>query len=280
MQIFVYGTLLEGLERHSVLSNSEWLGPAMIEANLYDLGGFPGVCSGSCSVIGELYNIDTETLGQLDIIEGYRQEDEADSLFVRHVVQARRFSDGATVSASCYFFNDALQDNHIEHGDYRRYRLELECSEQWVLAYGSNMSIARLENRVGSIAAYKAGTVGRHDLVFNKKAWGKPTVYANLAACNNGACPAVAYQLSYEQVEILDSAEGTPNHYVRTTACFTDEDGIEQICQVYLAHPEQLVVAQDPEAYYLAHIQRGYEQHGFDDAVLENYLRSGNYGQY
>ncbi len=227
-------------------------------------------------MIGELYTIDANTLAQLDSIEGYREADEEGSLFVRQIAQARRFTDGTAVSASCYFFNGELQGNHIEHGDYRRYRLENNCSDQWVLAYGSNISIARLEDRVGSIATYKAGTIRRHGLVFNKKAWGRAEAYANLAARSNGACPAVAYLLSTEQIEILDWAEGTPDHYVRTTACFTDADGAEQICQLYLAHPQQLIEQQVPQADYLAFIQSGYEQHGFDGALLQDNLRLYN----
>ena len=44
--IFVYGTLLKGLERESVLTNSGYMGPAMIQAELFDLGYYPGTKEG------------------------------------------------------------------------------------------------------------------------------------------------------------------------------------------------------------------------------------------
>ncbi len=71
MKLFVYGTLLQGLERAQVLRESAYLGPAMITGDLFDLGEYPGVRPGTGSVVGELYEIAENTLEQIDRIEGY-----------------------------------------------------------------------------------------------------------------------------------------------------------------------------------------------------------------
>jgi len=44
---FVYGTLLKGLKRDRVLSQSVFLGCGMIKGELYDLGCFPGLKEGA-----------------------------------------------------------------------------------------------------------------------------------------------------------------------------------------------------------------------------------------
>ena len=71
MIVFVYGTLLKGLERSHVLSSSSYLGPALVQAQLFDLGSYPGIGEGNNDVIGELYEVTPETLAELDSIEGY-----------------------------------------------------------------------------------------------------------------------------------------------------------------------------------------------------------------
>ncbi len=120
MLLFVYGTLLRGLERNTLLADSAFKGTGTICATLYDCGSYPGIREGAGLVCGELYEINRETLQLLDQVEGYR-EGNGNSLFVRQEVEVT-IADGA-VSAVCYFFNrstDALA--LIASGDYRLYR--------------------------------------------------------------------------------------------------------------------------------------------------------------
>ena len=72
MLLFVYGTLLKGMEREFVLSDSQYLGPAVFQAQLFDLGDYPGIKVGRGLVIGELYEINRVTLDLLDKLEGYK----------------------------------------------------------------------------------------------------------------------------------------------------------------------------------------------------------------
>ena len=70
MQLFVYGTLLKGMESESFLNVSQYIGPAMFQAQLFDLGDYPGMKVGKGAVVGELYEIDQVTLDALDRLEG------------------------------------------------------------------------------------------------------------------------------------------------------------------------------------------------------------------
>ncbi len=73
-RVFVYGTLLAGEGNHRLLANAKLVGEARTEPafELRDLGYFPGlVRGGACSVVGEVYAVDAETLARLDALEGH-----------------------------------------------------------------------------------------------------------------------------------------------------------------------------------------------------------------
>jgi len=276
MNLFVYGTLLKGLVRQSVLRSSRYEGPGLIRAELFDLGVFPGLHEGRDAVVGEIYQVDDETINTLDNIEGHRTDRPSESYFIRKQVRVRKFADGETVEAACYLFNQSAPENKIIHGDYRRYRIEQESEDQWVLAYGSNMSINRLEERIGKISEHKKCFIDNFELIFNKKAGGIPAVYANIVYSPDGArCPAAAYKLTPEQLATLDGFEGVPNHYMRMSIPYSDESSETNFAQVYIAHPDQLVSGLLPTPEYLEHIRTGYREHGFDGACLQGVVCRG-----
>jgi len=282
MKVFVYGTLLRGMERAQFLTNSRYIGPAMIQAEVFDLVYFPGIKEGNGTVIGELYEIDQGTLDVLDEIEGYYEGNVEESLFVRKRVNAYKFSDGERVRVCCYFYNSLTLDDAIYHGDYRRYILERENEDQWIVAYGSNISRNRLVERIGEVKEYKKGFIDDFRLVFNKKAYKKQAVYANIAyAGPDERCPAVSYRLSPEQVSKLDLYEGVPNHYMRISILFCDNAGGKSVSQTYIAHPDRLVWGQSPEPDYFDHILRGYRELGFDISSLLSHgsLNRESYGE-
>lgn len=74
MRAFVYGTLKKGHGNHRLLERSEFVGNGEIKGfSLYDLGPFPAVIDSkdACEVVvGELYEIDEQTLVAMDRLEG------------------------------------------------------------------------------------------------------------------------------------------------------------------------------------------------------------------
>jgi gamma-glutamylcyclotransferase (GGCT)/AIG2-like uncharacterized protein YtfP len=122
MKLFVYGTLMRGMSRHRYLKHSRYLGAARLQAELYDLGRYPGIKAGSLSVLGELYEIDAQTLAQIDTVEDYKPDDEMNSLYVRRLVEVTCLSDASTTMAFAYFYNGSVHEHRrIAHGDYRQY---------------------------------------------------------------------------------------------------------------------------------------------------------------
>ncbi|MDT4968199.1 MAG: hypothetical protein QOJ64_2936 [Acidobacteriota bacterium] len=71
--VFVYGTLRRGnpLSMSVRFPASKFIADARVNGYLYDLGAFPGLLlsQAASSVIGEVYEVDDETLDQLDRFE-------------------------------------------------------------------------------------------------------------------------------------------------------------------------------------------------------------------
>jgi gamma-glutamylaminecyclotransferase len=71
-KVFVYGTLKKGYGNHRLLKDSTFLGNALTfeKFTLYD-GGFPYLGRyGASQIIGEVYEVDDDTLSDLDRLEG------------------------------------------------------------------------------------------------------------------------------------------------------------------------------------------------------------------
>jgi gamma-glutamylaminecyclotransferase len=74
MPLFVYGTLMAGEENYGELRGSPLVREALTEPRyeLLDLGAYPGLREGGAiSVVGEVYEVDRNTLAQLDLFEGH-----------------------------------------------------------------------------------------------------------------------------------------------------------------------------------------------------------------
>ena len=78
-RVFTYGTLLRGEYNHRVIEPGTFIREAQTadEFLLYHLGGFPGMTVPEPSsdyaarVVGEVYDVDDETLAMLDRLEGH-----------------------------------------------------------------------------------------------------------------------------------------------------------------------------------------------------------------
>lgn len=71
--LFVYGTLRKGGENQvtRLYPTSVFVGDASVNGKLFDMGGYPAIRldDGGGSIIGEVYEIDDETLAKLDEFE-------------------------------------------------------------------------------------------------------------------------------------------------------------------------------------------------------------------
>jgi len=122
MKVFVYGTLMSGLQREEALFNSQFLGTGHIDGNLYDLGNYPGLKDGHSKIFGELYEINLPTLEYLDQIEGYFVDQPEKSLYIRRAITVKKETDKESYIAETYFYNLPIDEStRIVTGDYRAF---------------------------------------------------------------------------------------------------------------------------------------------------------------
>ena len=71
--VAVYGSLRSGQPNHRLLTQYETLSTerSVPEFTMISLGGFPGLIAGRSAVVLELYEVDSDTMQQLDWLEGY-----------------------------------------------------------------------------------------------------------------------------------------------------------------------------------------------------------------
>jgi gamma-glutamylcyclotransferase (GGCT)/AIG2-like uncharacterized protein YtfP len=266
-KLFVYGTLLPGQGRAEQLDGALRLGPALLDgAELFDLDSFPGICPGQGQVVGEVYGVGRGFLSRLDNLEGYKQENPEESLFVRRQASVRLLADGGRLDVEAYFYGRVTRSRLIRHGDYRRYRLEMKEGRLGVAAYGSNLDPERMRDRVGEVPEAKVGFIENFKLVFNKKSL--DSTRANIRFSPGARAPAVVYLLNNEQILKLDTCEKEPDHYLRVAMVFGSEVEKGPLVQGYIANPDRLTWESPPLKAYLKYIRKGYRHWGFDEGLL------------
>ena len=97
--------------------------------------------------------LQSKTIDLLDHIEGYDSALKTeDCPLLRRPVEASRFMDGQQERLQSYLLNqDPKELVRINHGCYRHNVVEKQIPGNWILAYGSTLSKARLEERIGKL---------------------------------------------------------------------------------------------------------------------------------
>ena len=111
--VFVYGTLLSGEGNHDVLGGARCVGHGrtLPVFELRDLGDYPGLLEGgSQAVLGEVYEVDEETLRVLDDFEDHPR------LYRRVTIT---LADGKDVEAYVLSEEQAAGSAAIESGSWR-----------------------------------------------------------------------------------------------------------------------------------------------------------------
>jgi gamma-glutamylaminecyclotransferase len=113
-RLFVYGTLLAGERDFGLLEGATLLSTARTQPiyQLIDLGAYAAlVAGGSMSALGELYDVDLETLTRVDVAR------QVPALFRRAPVQLIDVE-----GAHAYFISadQARGRRRLHHGDWRR----------------------------------------------------------------------------------------------------------------------------------------------------------------
>jgi len=104
----------------------------------------------------------------------------------------------------------------------------------WYFAYGSNMSRAQMQQRVGHVLDAQPARLENYEMVFNKKVRGG-SGEANIQRAKGKTVHGVLYRVTGAALRTLDRATGVPEHYRRIEVKVTDMNGRGVAAQVYIA---------------------------------------------
>ncbi len=138
-------------------------------------------------------------------------------------------------------------------------------------AYGSNMSVRRMQRRIPSASALTAATLKGHRLAFHKV--GRD----GSAKCDVLASPrsdelvhGVLYRMASEHKTDLDQHEGLGRGYAEKQVAVTRTDGTR--CDAFLYYATHIDGALKPFRWYREHVLRGACEHGLPAAYIARIL--------
>ena len=133
--LFVYGTLMEGFHNRRLLSDIDFTSKRVKakDVTLYDVGHFPALVDGTDTIEGELLEFSDEVfkeiLPRLDRLEGYREDDKLNSLYLRMPIDLE--VDGQDVRSVAYWWNNSvgnlirISPDFSSYNDYITYKQSL-----------------------------------------------------------------------------------------------------------------------------------------------------------
>jgi gamma-glutamylcyclotransferase (GGCT)/AIG2-like uncharacterized protein YtfP len=137
------------------------------------------------------------------------------------------------------------------------------------LAYGSNLQKERLENqekngkRIGTVADKGTLELNGYKLVFNKLSVRDGSGKANIEPEKGGSVIGVIYELSAEQIDLLDRIEGG---YKRHELPVRFEN---QTVETYFAESDRIREGLFPTEEYMGFVVNGAIEHEFPEKYVE-----------
>jgi len=142
-------------------------------------------------------------------------------------------------------------------------------SARRVFAYGSNLAVARIEERVGPVVVIASGRLDGHALRFHKAGRdgsGKADAFATGNA--EDLVYGVVYEMSIEAKRKLDRFEGLGTDYLEKHVTIATAAG-DVAATLYHAHPSRIDATASPFDWYLALVLDGAHRHRLPEPYIE-----------
>ena len=255
--VFVYGTLQSSYSNHGLLAQATPHGLAqtvesyVLRATVSASGNwgipFVGKSQAISAVHGEVYEVDAQTLEQLDRLESCNMEDPTRSWYHRELVpvvlEASASGVPATTINAWVYFNEGRGESIVTSGRWHDAGSALKGDRVWYFAYGSNQDFSRMLGRDVAFDERCVGALPGYKRVFNKRSYNQPIAYANVAPADSpdSLLRGVLYRTTSAHLASLDKFEGAPRHYARQTMAVQIEQSGEWVdAIVYVAQPEHI----------------------------------------
>jgi hypothetical protein len=138
-----------------------------------------------------------------------------------------------------------------------------------VFAYGSNLAVARIEERVGPVVVVASGRLDGHALRFHKAGRdgsGKADAFAT-GNPEDLVC-GVVYEMDVEAKRKLDRFERLGIDYLEKDVTIATAAG-DVAATLYHAHPSRIDPSASPFDWYLALLLDGARRHGLPVTYIE-----------
>lgn len=265
--IFVYGTLMKGMNNHKYLKDNEYIDDAYLyNYGLLELGYFPGaVKAKNYKVCGELYRITDEEKININNLEGSLYDFKHSFFDVK----------GKTYYAGFYEYITDWKEYELRkpYGKWNTKPLTDISNYVWYVCYGSNLKYERFMKYIENCTD-KSEPICReiitipYELYFaeHSERWNgaKAFIDLNQRRLTFGA----KYLITKEQYEQIKNQEGSS--YRTNVDLGEDKFGIKQVSFTQTKYDRD---GSKPSQEYINVIRDGLkENYGFDDLVSYDYI--------
>lgn len=142
-----------------------------------------------------------------------------------------------------------------------------------VFAYGSNLSIERMQDRIAGAKVLATGYVRGRKLVFHKRSFdGSGKANAALTGCDADCVWGAVYRMTTDECRVLDRHEFLGIGYDRQEVDVIAVDGSFRAC-MYLARSEAIDDSLRPYDWYHDFVLQGAEQHQLPPSYIEHLVQ-------
>ncbi|MCB1754283.1 MAG: gamma-glutamylcyclotransferase [Gammaproteobacteria bacterium] len=128
-------------------------------------------------------------------------------------------------------------------------------------AYGSNMPLARLRQRVPNARILLSGMLAQHDLRFHKRSHdGSAKCDAFFTGQDSDRIWGILFEIDSKELPGLRKAEGLGRGYEEKTVDIFDRDGRQHSAMTYYADQDYITQQLKPYDWYKNHVLTGAHQ--------------------
>ncbi len=140
--------------------------------------------------------------------------------------------------------------------------------EEWYFAYGSNLLVARMEERTGPLREVHRARLAGYRFAFNKQR-NHGQIYANIVPDDASEVWGVVYRCNAAALGKLDKAEGVSNgDYERMAVTVVLDSGERVAAIAYVACEDSVCEPSRPSRDYFEKIVTGAHHHKLPDAHI------------
>ena len=143
-----------------------------------------------------------------------------------------------------------------------------DLAKRYYIAYGSNLNVQQMQMRYPHAKVVGTAILEGWELLFKGSKTGS---YLTIEECEGGTVPVAVWEVAESDEAALDRYEGFPVFYYKKELrlrCKGIRSGRTKVVTAFVYIMDESRLLGRPTDYYLWVCREGYEQFGFDPAIL------------